>query len=139
MKKKRQKGWVTSSSKFKERFKKLLTNPRAVDTADTSDEHIGLGLTDTEVDMIKDRFFFVDTHYDRDEPGEAETMTQELRQLMLAVNAMPAWHITAQAPFSEELKGLLDAVKKKGPEALRQAFRRQKLIPTRQFLPPGAG
>lgn len=99
--KKRRDGKLQSEAQFKSEFQDVLKQENGDATG------IGLGLSTEVAERVP--FFFIDTHYDRDEDDEQESMQKELEKTRRWIHSLPKWKLRAGSE-SMEIKSLIDAV-----------------------------
>ena len=128
--KKRKAGKLQSAKQFEEEFRQMLQQDAS---GDGEDSDLGVGLSKERAEKVP--FFFVDTHYDRDDEDEVKSMENELREMKRWLRSLLEWKVGANSQ-SEELKDLIHAVKTTGlAEPLKEALQ-TALNVARRSSPP---
>jgi hypothetical protein len=95
--KKRQAGRLQSAKQFEEEFRQMLQQ-------DASDSDLGVGLSKERAEKLP--FFFIDTHYDRDDEDEVKSMENELREMKRWLRSLLEWKVGANSQKSSRTSSM---------------------------------
>lgn len=122
-KRKRQNFVSPTEQQFENNFRTVLTQP--LPTQATQGANHGLGLSEEQADLP--HFFFIDSHYDRDDEDETNSMDEELERLKRELDRLKTASPTGTVDLSPSdlLKSMIQAVKSPGPAEMREV---EKLV-----------
>jgi energy-coupling factor transporter ATP-binding protein EcfA2 len=99
--KKRKAGKLQSAKQFEEEFRQMLQQDAS---GDGEDSDLGVGLSKERAEKVP--FFFVDTHYDRDDEDEVKSMENELREMKRWLRSLLEWKVGANSQKSSRTSSM---------------------------------